>query len=287
MSETGMPSATIVITKPAKRRRGFRVSLRLFMLIVVASGVWLGWLANGARTQRLAVAEIRRQNNGGTVMYAEEMGSTPASAFRLKPTLMTPVQASVSQKWLWLKQELGQDYFDSIVVVRMNSPNAAKMAALRKLPRLRVLELINTKDLREADWSSLKDLERLELLVIYFPVTNAAVQHLAGMPRLRTLTLGAFPLDEAAFLRLGDLTQLQMLALAGGSKFQDRWLAHLAGMDALRELFLPSSTIGDEGLIHLRKLSSLKTVDLRATRVTQDGVDKLKQAMPGLKVRFP
>lgn len=277
---------TSVATKPPKRRRGFCVSLRLFMLIVVAVGVWLGWLANGARTQRLAVAEIRRPNNGGTIVYAEEMGSTPASAFRRKPTPMTQVQSRVSWKWNWLRQELGRDYFDSVVVVRMNSPNAAKMAAVGKLPSLRVLELIDTKDLRDADWSSLKDLDRLELLRIYFPVTNAAVQYLTGMPRLRTLTLGGFPLDEAAFRRLGELTQLEMLNLPG-SKFQDEWLAHLAGMDVLRELFLPSSTIGDEGLIHLPKLSSLKTVDLRATRVTQDGVDKLKQAIPGLRVRFP
>jgi hypothetical protein len=46
----------------------------------------------------------------------------------------------------------------------------------------------------------------------------------------------------------------------------------------------PGGEVGDAGLVHLEGLKSLKTVDLTGTKVTQEGMDKLKKAVPGASV---
>ena len=43
----------------------------------------------------------------------------------------------------------------------------------------------------------------------------------------------------------------------------------------------------DAGLVHLNGIKALKNLNLQNTKVTQEGVDKLKAALPKCKTAFP
>jgi hypothetical protein len=55
---------------PATRRRWLRISLRGLLVLVLIVGGWLGWAVRSARTQREAVAAIRRA--GGGITYRSQ-----------------------------------------------------------------------------------------------------------------------------------------------------------------------------------------------------------------------
>ena len=52
---------------PGRVRKRLVLSLRSAMLLVLLSGLWLGWKVNRANDQRRAVAAIRRA--GGGISY--------------------------------------------------------------------------------------------------------------------------------------------------------------------------------------------------------------------------
>src|SRR4051812_9204702 len=91
--------------RPARRR--FRLSVRVLMLLVLALGGGLGWIAHRARVQREAVEVIRRA--GGSVGYNRpwSSGATPIS----QPKPPGPP---------WLRRLLGPDYFDTATSVHFS-----------------------------------------------------------------------------------------------------------------------------------------------------------------------
>ncbi len=64
-------TTTPIATKPPKRPRGFRISLRVFMLLILVIGGWLGWTVNKIRRVSRAIAEIQRV--GGRVYRENEI----------------------------------------------------------------------------------------------------------------------------------------------------------------------------------------------------------------------
>ena len=58
-----------------------------------------------------------------------------------------------------------------------------------------------------------------------------------------------------------------------------------ASLAQLTELDLEvNQDITDEGLAHLSKLANLKTLRVHQTRVTADGVRRLQEALPNLRI---
>ncbi len=51
-------------------------------------------------------------------------------------------------------------------------------------------------------------------------------------------------------------------------------------MPSLRQLILEGTDISDEGLAHLAKANGLNDLRVKNTKVTQAGVDRLKQVLP-------
>ena len=90
---------------PASRpwRRFPRFSVQGMIVLVLAIGIWLGWLVRSARFQHEAVAAIRKA--GGDVSYDWQWkdGSPIAGGQPFYP--------------LWLVNNVGVDYFSSVVAV--------------------------------------------------------------------------------------------------------------------------------------------------------------------------
>src|SRR4051812_26930283 len=89
---------------PPKRHR-LRISLRLFMVIILVTGMWMGYRVNEAKKQKEAVAAVKKY--GGWVHYDWEFvngklakGQTPSSP-------------------LWLRKLLGDEYFQEIAQVSL------------------------------------------------------------------------------------------------------------------------------------------------------------------------
>ena len=52
-------------------------------------------------------------------------------------------------------------------------------------------------------------------------------------------------------------------------------------------LDLGDTDITDEGLAHLKGLTNLKSLNLRGTDVSDEAVDKLREALPNCRIAFP
>ena len=110
-------------------------------------------------------------------------------------------------------------------------------------------------------------------------VTDADLEHLKGLTRLRTLILFRAQITDSALEHLKGLKQLYTLNLRG-TNVTDVGLEHFKG-SALRvsELDLSDTKVTDAGLENL-KGSRLKVLELHGTQVTGEGVWKLHGALP-------
>lgn len=291
--------------RSAGRRRG-RPTLVGLMGVVLVIAVWLGWLANSARTQRLALAALRPGCSTRYAHHVDLMRSAGREVFSTDATRIVPWGFS------WLHREIGHDYFDDVAAVQVWQPTPAKLKAIGHLSRLRILEFKDPRTpLRDDDLTSLEGLDQLDTLRIwgadltehgiirlsgltslekldltFVTLDESSLRSLQRLPHLKTLILGQSSIGGSGLRHLGSLPQVQRLFL-DGCDLQDDDLAGLVGMTGLQELYLPSVPIGDAALAHLRRIPSLKSVDLRATHVTKSGVDSLTQAKPTLRVRYP
>jgi hypothetical protein len=68
------------------------------------------------------------------------------------------------------------------------------------------------------------------------------------------------------------------------SKVTDSDLEHLNGLRKLDILILDNTQISDAGLEHLEGLNGLKCLSLIRTRVTDTGVNRLRKALPDVKI---
>lgn len=66
-------------------------------------------------------------------------------------------------------------------------------------------------------------------------------------------------------------------------KVTDAGLEHLKGLTQLQHLILQNTKITDAGLEHLKGLTQLQQLNLN-TKVTDQGVERLQQALPKCKI---
>ena len=68
-----------------------------------------------------------------------------------------------------------------------------------------------------------------------------------------------------------------------GRQFNDHSLGTLEGLDDVESLMIISPNVSDVGLSHLTHLRKLTGLYLGDTRVTEEGVNALRRALPGLR----
>jgi hypothetical protein len=148
-------AAINAIAPPACRRRRLRLSVRMMMVLILASACGLGWVVSQTREQWLAVRAIVAR--GGIVEYDYKYDS--ARNRRLpNGTPWRPV---------WLQKVLGYDYFHNVVGVSLD--DVATDADLVHIARLRHLKLLYLGGGRVTDdgLKHLQNLTDLRLLILW------------------------------------------------------------------------------------------------------------------------
>src|SRR5262249_58443110 len=161
-------------------RKRFVLSLRSAMLLVLLSGLWMGWRVNRANDQRRAVAAIRRA--GGGVSYDYQF--SVSRGYRNRN----------ARPWApaWLRNRLGDEFFQEVTSVQfLNRP------------------------LTDHDLAPLARLDCLEELAISgAPITDAGLKYIANLKELRTLHLWETAvITEAGIAHLRSLTKLTTMCI--------------------------------------------------------------------------
>ena len=114
-------------------------------------------------------------------------------------------------------------------------------------------------------------------------MTDDRLRMAAELPDLRLLQLGSTKITDAGMRSLRGLTFLEDLDLSN-TRITDQGLADLEALTHLQSLQLQHTAISDAGLAHLCGLRELEELFLQDTKVTLAGINKLKRAVPNLRV---
>jgi hypothetical protein len=233
---------------------------RLFRLLTTALCVWLDIQVSAARRQREAVTAIVKA--GGTVNYDYEFvpSAIPADVQRRL------VHGRVTPGPVWLRNQIGDDYFRTVVRVCFNHPKAtirkADLDELVKLPHVKDFVLEGT-GFHDEDLKALGELRQLEVLqLIDMRINGSILARLPNPERLKNLCLSKTNIDDAALRRVEEMTGLETLWLDG-------------------------TRVTSAGLRHLRSLMNLKNLYLQNTQVSESGVTSLRAALPNTDIRWP
>jgi len=99
------------------------------------------------------------------------------------------------------------------------------------------------------------------------------------------LHLNGRNVPASALVEVGKLKELQGVSLYA-AQLTDDSLANLQSCTKLRSIGLGATPISDKGLVHLEKLQDLSNIWVPKARVSTEGVNALKNALPGLNVHF-
>ena len=147
------------------------------------------------------------------------------------------------------------------------------MLAFRELPDLRRLDLDEHVMLSRPDrlqW--LLNVPQVEELRLEYSESQADLEVLRQLPRLRHLELWCMRLDEAYFRELAKLQQLELLELH--SCPQSDGLAHLARLPKLTSLELRGPEFDDAEIVAAVSCAHLKRMELDYTEFTDAGLMK-------------
>jgi Leucine Rich repeat len=226
------------------------------MALVVLVAMPLGWLVNGAREQREAVAAIGQA--GGGIIFDWQANSR----------VFAPVSPRGPR---WLREILGPDYFDNVVYVnlypnRIDDPRSlddagfAKLAEhLKRLPRLTSINL---------NWSR---------------ITGASLTHFGDLRALEDLWICGTHADDSDFEQLARCHSLKAIRLRG-CPIGDGAVRHLAKMPNLEVLSLTQTKVTDACLDDLAGMRKLKFLFIGLTSITPEGIAFLKARLPGVEI---
>jgi internalin A len=113
--------------------------------------------------------------------------------------------------------------------------------------------------------------------------TDEDLAQLGHFPRLQELIFRGPFVTEEGLSHLQGLSRLKELAVENLG-MTDAGMAFLSGLHDLEGLSLYECRVSDVGLVHLEHLENLTALRLVRTQVTAEGVNRLSQALPNLKV---
>ena len=149
--------------------------------------------------------------------------------------------------------------------------------------------------------------------------TGAGLAHLKELPKLQKLTVAGSTGDDKVLWAVGQITQLKefstwhtrqtqdgnahllkltnLRALKIGQRlppwgqatppsFDDTTLATLTQMKSLETLSLMEARLSFEALVQLKTLPNLKTLNIAQTEIAPSDVEKLRAALPNVKLNF-
>jgi serine/threonine protein kinase/formylglycine-generating enzyme required for sulfatase activity len=155
---------------------------------------------------------------------------------------------------------------------------------LRHYPKLASLTL-SARLLTEEDVKNSAMLKTLSYVKFIGPLRDPWLPHLQGLPLLRSVDLATCPITDMGLEQLGKLTELRLLRVSYCREVTDAGLAHVKGLRHMTSFLADYTPIGDTGLAELASLTALQRVSVCHTKVTADGVAKLKAALPKCRIK--
>jgi len=159
------------------------------------------------------------------------------------------------------------------------------LAHLAPLVHLKYLRLDNSK-VQGQGLKALQDCKKIETLYIAPHASNAVYPQLARFSALKVLFLDGESLYDSGIETIGSLKQLRSLILFS-PKLNDRSLLKVKGCANLEELTLCGSGYTDRVIDALPSFPALKKLQIAESKLTEEGIRKLKEKHPKLTVRFP
>jgi len=153
------------------------------------------------------------------------------------------------------------------------------LVQLTKLKKIRLSQTAITDDGMNA-LAKCKTLEDID--VSQTKISSPGVRELAVLPRLKSLNLYLTFVTNSGLDAFP--TTIERLNL-DKCPITDEGLTKLASLSKLAWMHLGGTAITDAGLAELAKLQSLKEVIVTKTETTLEGVEKLRQDRPDMKVR--
>ncbi|MBI1902360.1 MAG: hypothetical protein HYS13_14765 [Planctomycetia bacterium] len=247
-------AAALFEVRRRHRRRIWQFSLRdalaLVLLASLASAWWAQWQGK-ARAARQAVGSLEA---GESISYSVTY-DTPAD-------------------WFWQACRVPEDWRPKTIVglsIAQITDEEEGPVVPRELPPLSFSSLVKLRDQR---WLVLGDCS----------LTADQLREIAALPRLEALALHRCLVADDALEPLRQAAGLQVLTLPECG-LTDAGLRHLSSLCELETLEVPGNRgITDAGLEHLRRLKKLRFLDLTNTGVTEQAVDRLREALPELEV---
>ena len=116
-------------------------------------------------------------------------------------------------------------------------------------------------------------------------VTDKDLVHLKSFTRIKILDLVDTKITDASLIHVKELKTLVFLSLRG-NRITNEGVAILAELGELRYLDLSETNVNDNAIGHLKRMSKLRQVTLIGTMVSEGAAEKLKNAMPDLRVHL-
>jgi hypothetical protein len=109
---------------------------------------------------------------------------------------------------------------------------------------------------------------------------------LARMKKLRSLNLGETGLSSKGIEKIATLPELRRLELSQLERVDDAAIPHLLAMERLEEVDLSGTGVTDEGLEKLTGARNLRHIYLGGSKATEEGVERLRKALPRSQVSW-
>jgi hypothetical protein len=229
------------------------------MVLVLVIGGSAGWLAHGARQQRIAVRAIIKA--GGRVEYdgLSETERSLLSSPAAKTVKRNPVLA-------WLRNTMGVDLFDTVTAVTLDRAGIddSLMAQVGRLSHVKTLSLRFDDDRRAhltaEGYARLGELTRLQELIVAGPRdSDGFLPHLDRLSGLRSLRMYQANPSDSDFARIARLRRLDELIVCG-RKLTESGFAAISRMESLKHIRIHDCNYVD--LTPLRNLKGLESLML-------------------------
>jgi hypothetical protein len=231
----------------------FQFSIRSLLALTVAVAIPFSWLA-------VEMKRVRKQEE--IVMLIEQAGGSVEYFGSLEEKLLAMYEGRLPEP-KWLLYLFGQDFFYDVTFVTLHG---ATPEHLSRFSQLHTLMFFDVK------------------------ISNAILLDCQRFSHLKSLTFCECDLDNEGLYAITKIKHLKDLDLTDAC-ITDQGLVYIQELRELESLKFESLKdevspidISNEGLMYLKGLRNLTSLTLVKTKVTDEGVKMLQQALPNCKI---
>ena len=162
-----------------------------------------------------------------------------------------------------------------------------KTEGLRRLGALGALLFLELShvDVTDAGLEGILPAAKLEVLEVeHCPLGDPGMEVLARLPRLRKIEIEETNVTDAGFAALAGSPSLEVIKAQELPEISDAALAGVEAFPKLLALVLDETEVSDAAIPDLMKAAGLRLLSLRTTRVTDDGKQRLRAALPKARI---